>query len=96
MQKIIKWLENQGYSCKFIKCEMYRHSDSFHKGEFYYMDLYKINPGELYIRAKEDGKKRYYLCKDRKSTLSQSIMMTDFSQRSFISRAEKYFSKGGK
>ena len=80
--KIEKWLKNQGYTSKHIAYDAYRHSDSFHKRELYYMDVYRISNG-LYILVKASGRPRYFLSR---TTNPHNLILLDFSQECFIKR----------
>ena len=90
VNKIKKWLKNRGHYMTFVETQMYRHSDNFHKGELYQIDVYRTSLG-YYIKCKTQGKPRYYLCE--KSNSLVPIYIIDFSQMHFIKQLEKYFPK---
>ena len=81
INKIEKWLNANGYYITSCGYEMYRHSDNFHKGELYFLDIYRTSNG-YYIKVKPEGKPRYYLCE--KDDGLNSVKMIVFSQDQFI------------
>ena len=87
--KIDKWLKSQGYLSEFVRYDTYRYYDSFHKGDFYHLDVYRISNG-LYILVKAEGKPRYILSRTDEMT---GHILLDFSQQHFVKRLEssKYF-----
>jgi len=59
--KIEKWLKNRGYYMTYVSSDMYSYYDGFHKGEIYFIEVYRTSLG-YYIMFKSHGKPRYYLC----------------------------------
>lgn len=90
VSKIQKALKDLGYYMTYVKYQMYRHADSFHKGELYFMDVYRTSNG-YYIKCKDKGKPRYYLCEDIDDM--HSTKQIAFSQKEFIHYIGKYFPK---
>lgn len=86
--KIEKWLKEKGYYMDFNESQMYKHCDSFHKNDYFWLDVYSTSNG-YYIKCKIDGRPRYYLC-ENKTSLTPCLII-DFSQSHFIKRLEKYF-----
>lgn len=78
--KIEKWLKNRGYHMTFVQSDMYSHCNGFHKGELYFMEVYRTSLG-YYIIFKHSGRPWYGLCE---TTDIHSCVMLNFSQREFI------------
>ena len=82
VSKIDRWLKGRGYDAEHLSSDYYRYYDSFHKGDIYLVDAYKVSNG-LYVLVKAEGKPRYILSKN--SELSGHILI-DFSQGHFINK----------
>ena len=93
VSKIEKFLKSRGYDLRFVETQTFRHTDGFHSGQFYDVDVYSIENG-YYVKCKSEGKPRYYLCKNLRSLVP--IEMLDFSQGSFIKQMGEYFPEGEK
>lgn len=89
ISKIEKWLNVNGYYITSCKYEMYRHSDNFHRGELYVLDIYRTSNG-YYIKVKTKGKPRYYLC-EKYDGLQYNIKRLAFSQGDFIRSTKDLF-----
>ena len=87
IDKVLKYLQKYGLDTQYVGCERYRHSNSFHKGEIYYLDVYRTGNG-YYIKCKTSGRPRYYLCEDEDGLASCKLIV--FSQQQFIDLSRKY------
>lgn len=92
ISKIQKFLETQGYKVSYEDSEVWRYGDSFHKGSTFIQHLYSINNG-MYFRAKEQGKRRYYLYRDKEAMQGNRPCMLNFTQEGFVTDMKKYFPK---
>lgn len=90
MKKIEKWLKDRGYTCRFIETELWRHTCGFHSGETYRVDLYRIS-NNMYIRAKEENKRLFYVYRNKDHMLTNCVDLLDFTQDGIINRAGHLF-----
>ncbi len=88
VNKIEKFLNSRGYDLRYVETQTFRHTDGFHSGQFYYVDVYSTRNG-YYVKCKSEGKPRYYLCKNMRSLIPIEVL--DFSQGAFVKRIGKHF-----
>lgn len=87
IDKVRKYLHKFGLDTQYVDYELYYHTDSFHKGELYILEVYRTGNG-YYIKCKTRGKPRYYLCEEKDGLASRKVIA--FSQQQFIDLSRQY------